>query len=108
MLSRWPFFYAIGTVAGGISGPFLFGALVNTGKESAVYVGYIIGAALMIAAGVIQAFMGVDAEQEQLEDIAEPITAVDEEATKTGAGKREPQPAYSWRYSSGSRARYRA
>jgi hypothetical protein len=29
----------------------------------------------MVLAGVVEIFLGVDAEQEQLEDIAEPITA---------------------------------
>jgi hypothetical protein len=40
-----------------------------------VFIGYIIGAALMIAAGLVEAFIGVDAEGQSLEDIAKPLTA---------------------------------
>ena len=47
------FFYAIGTGIGGIAGPWLFGALIDTGSRSSVFGGYLVGAALMIAAGLI-------------------------------------------------------
>ena len=60
------FFYAIGTAAGGISGPLLFGKLIDNASESkditGLAVGYFIGAALMVAGGVIEAFLGVKAE----------------------------------------------
>ncbi|MGH3356208.1 MAG: MFS transporter, partial [Nocardioidaceae bacterium] len=45
------FFYAIGTAVGGISGPLLFGKLIETGDPSMVNVGYLIGAGLMVLAG---------------------------------------------------------
>src|SRR5215212_9851083 len=46
-------FYALGTAAGGIAAPWLFGALIGTGERLAVFWGYGLGAALMlIAAGV--------------------------------------------------------
>jgi hypothetical protein len=45
------FFYAVGTGIGGVTGPALFGKLVETGKEVNVFYGYLLGAALMIAAG---------------------------------------------------------
>jgi MFS family permease len=48
------FFYAVGTGIGGVTGPALFGKLVETGKEVNVFYGYLIGAALMIAAGVAE------------------------------------------------------
>ena len=41
--------------------------------------GYLLGAALMIAAGVVEIFLGVEAAQKQLEDIAKPLTAEDAE-----------------------------
>jgi len=69
------FFYAVGTAVGGITGPILFGKLVETGKESQVFIGYIIGAALMILAGIVQAVLGIEAAQKDLEDIAEPLSA---------------------------------
>ena len=49
------FFYAVGTAVGGITGPLLFGKLIETGKETNVFWGYVLGASLMIVAGIIQA-----------------------------------------------------
>jgi MFS family permease len=69
------FFYAIGTAAGGISGPLVFGNLIETARASDVFIGYLIGSALMIAAGLVEAFIGIDAEGKSLEDIAKPLTA---------------------------------
>jgi MFS family permease len=75
------FFYAIGTAAGGISGPLFFGWLIDNATESGdiskIAIGYFIGAALMIAGGVVEAFLGVKAEGQSLESIATPLTAED-------------------------------
>ena len=49
------FFYAVGTGVGGVVGPWLFGALIDTGSRTSVFAGYLIGAFLMIAAAVVQA-----------------------------------------------------
>jgi MFS family permease len=70
------FFYAIGTAAGGISGPVVFGNLIESAQPADVFIGYLIGAALMIAAGLIEVFIGVDAERRSLEDLARPLTEV--------------------------------
>jgi MFS family permease len=76
------FFYAIGTAAGGISGPLLFGALIDSASQSGditrIANGYFIGAALMIAGGIVEVVMGVKAERQSLESIAQPLTAEDE------------------------------
>jgi MFS family permease len=74
------FFYAVGTAIGGITGPLLFGKLIQAGGETNVMYGYLLGAALMIAAGVVEIFLGVEAAQKQLEDVAKPLTAEDAEA----------------------------
>jgi len=72
------FFYAVGTAVGGISGPLLFGHLIdNANKISDLAIGYFIGAALMIAGGVVEIFLGVKAEGQSLENIAKPLTAED-------------------------------
>ena len=71
------FFYAIGTAAGGISGPLLFSALVGSGKVSDTVLAFSIGASLMILAGLVELFLGVKAERQSLEDIAQPLTAED-------------------------------
>jgi MFS family permease len=73
------FFYAVGTAIGGITGPLLFGRLIEAGGETNVMYGYLLGAALMIAAGVVEIVLGVEAAQKQLEDIAKPLTAEDAE-----------------------------
>jgi MFS family permease len=69
------FFFAIGTGLGGIIGPILFGKLIESDIH-AVVIGYYIGAGLMIAAGLVELFLGVDAERKSLEDIATPLSAV--------------------------------
>lgn len=75
------FFYAVGTALGGIAGPLLFGRLIDAASESGditgIAPGYFIGAALMVAAGVVAIFLGVRAEGQSLENIAKPLTAED-------------------------------
>ena len=71
------FFYAVGTGVGGIAGPILFGALIDTGSRMSVFVGYLLGATLMIAAAVVEWLWGVAAERKTLETIARPLTFVD-------------------------------
>ena len=77
------FFYAIGTAAGGISGPLLFSSLVSTGKVSDTVIAFATGASLMILAGLAEVFLGVKAERKGLEEIASPLTA--EDASTVGA-----------------------
>ena len=69
------FFYALGTAAGGIVAPWFFGTLVATGQRSAVFYGYLIAAALMLAAAGVEVLWGVKAERASLEDIAAPLSA---------------------------------
>ncbi|WP_329228235.1 MFS transporter [Streptomyces canus] len=69
------FFYALGTAAGGISGPLLFADLTSTGKVGDTVLAFQIGAGLMCAAGLVAAFLAVRAERRSLEDIAKPLTA---------------------------------
>ncbi|KFC66748.1 Major facilitator superfamily MFS_1 [Bosea sp. LC85] len=70
-------FYAIGTGAGGVAGPWLFGALIDTGSRASVFGGYLFGAALMLAAAVIAALYAVRAERRPLESVARPLNAAD-------------------------------
>ena len=78
------FFYAIGTAAGGISGPLLFGHLIDSASASGditgIAPGYFLGAGLMIGGGIVAAFLGVKAEGQSLESIAKPLTAEDAES----------------------------
>jgi MFS family permease len=91
------FFYAIGTAVGGISGPLLFGWLIDRASASEditkIAIGYFIGAALMIAGGIVAAFLGVKAEGESLENIAKPLTAEDAEGGSPGGPMAQPATA---------------
>jgi MFS family permease len=72
-------FYAVGTAAGGVGAPALFGALVETGSPESVFAAYAVGAVLMIGAGVVAAVYGVAAERQSLEALCEveaPVPAV--------------------------------
>ena len=83
------FFYAIGTATGGISGPLLFGWLIDRATASGdicqIAIGYYIGASLMIIGGIVEIFLGIRAEGQSLESIAKPLTAEDAESD-TGSG----------------------
>jgi MFS family permease len=68
------FFYAVGTAAGGISGPIVFSRLTTSGDVGDTTIAFCIGAALMCAAGLVAAFLAVRAERRSLEDIAAPLT----------------------------------
>ncbi|MFO1080038.1 MAG: MFS transporter [Reyranellaceae bacterium] len=67
-------FYAVGTLLGGVAGPWLFGRLIESGGPHAIVVGYLIGAALMLAAAVVAARLGVSAEGRSLEEVAPPLS----------------------------------
>lgn len=67
-------FYAFGTGLGGIIGPTLFGELIESQQRSNLFIGYLIGAGLMIIAAVVQAIWGVAAERQALESVARPLS----------------------------------
>ncbi len=71
-------FFAVGSGIGGAVGPWLFGALIDTGSRMSVFIGYLIGSSLMVAAGIIQWLWGVAAERRSLEEVARPLTFPDE------------------------------
>jgi MFS family permease len=69
-------FFAIAQSFGAF-GPWLYGELIGNGQDHfRLFIGYLIGAAVMIAGGLVAAFLAVDAEQRSLEDIASPLSAV--------------------------------
>ncbi|MEU8800553.1 MFS transporter [Spirillospora sp. NPDC048819] len=83
------FFYAIGTAAGGITGPLIFGRLIDTGDASLVAIGFFVGAGIMALGGLAELIFGVRAERASLENIAKPLTAEEAEeapAAEPGAG----------------------
>jgi MFS family permease len=70
-------FYALGTGIGGIAGPALFGVLIAGGTRTGIFWGYLLGGALMVGAGLTEAFLGVKAERRALEDVAPPLSRAD-------------------------------
>jgi MFS family permease len=78
------FFYATGTIVGGFGGPLLFGALIQSGDRGQIFIGYLVGAVVMIVGGIIQATMGVEAAGRDLEDIAPPLSVEGDELEEPG------------------------
>ena len=70
-------FYAFGTALGGVSGPAIFGRLIQSGSREAIFMGYLLGGALMVGAGLIQTWLGVECQCLGLEDVAPPLGQVD-------------------------------
>jgi hypothetical protein len=80
-------FYAVGTAAGGIAGPVIFGALIHSGDAGKVATGFFIGAAAMAIGGLAELRFGVRAEQQSLEDIARPLSAEDADGAAGDDGR---------------------
>ena len=80
----------------GISGPLLFGKLIDNASErkdiTRLAIGYFIGAALMVIGGIVEAFLGVKAEGQSLESHA-PLALEDAKSGGTDGGRREPAPS---------------
>jgi MFS family permease len=68
-------FYSAETAVGGIVAPWFFGLLIDTGARIALYVGYLIAAALMLCAAGVELRFGIAAEGMSLEHIAKPLSA---------------------------------
>lgn len=70
-------FYAIGTGIGGVAGPALFGALLDTGSRTSVFAGYLFGALLMVVAAAVAFRYAVAAERKSLESVARPLAVME-------------------------------
>lgn len=75
-------FFAIAQCFGAL-GPVIYGALISEDNPdpSALFVGYLAGAAAMIIGGVVAFALAVDAENKSLEDVATPLSMVMTEKT---------------------------
>ena len=80
------FFYAVATAIGGLTGPTLFGRLVDNLDQMTI--GFYVAAGLMIIAAITEFVLGVDAEGETLEDIATPLTAAEAPRDEVRRGER--------------------
>jgi MFS family permease len=68
-------FYAIGTLVGGVGAPLLFGWIIGTGSVTALFIGYLLAAVLMIFGAVVEALIGIPAERRSLEHVAAPLSS---------------------------------
>ncbi len=66
-------FYAMGTLLGGVGAPLLFGELISTGSKTHVAQGWAFGAALMLFAALMEAWIGVEAAGKSLESVSKPL-----------------------------------
>jgi MFS family permease len=68
-------FFAIAQCFGAL-GPVIYGSLIGDGSEPfTLFLGYLLGAGVMIVGGIVAAVLGVAAEGKSLEDIATPLSA---------------------------------
>jgi MFS family permease len=80
------FFYAVATAIGGLTGPTLFGRLVDNIDQMTI--GFYVAAGLMVIAAITEFILGIDAEGETLEDIATPLTAAEGRPDEVRRGER--------------------
>jgi MFS family permease len=71
-------FFAIGSIAGAL-GPAFYGALIGDGSSrTGLFVGYLIGAGIMLIGGLVEVFLGVNAAGKSLEAVTKPLTSTDQ------------------------------
>ncbi|GAA1901849.1 MFS transporter [Lapillicoccus jejuensis] len=79
------YFFAIGQGAGALA-PTIYGLLIGDGKDrTPLFWGYVLGSVIMVVGGVVAWFYGIDAEGKGLEDIADPLSKVDDDAATQAA-----------------------
>lgn len=77
------YFFVVAQCAGAIA-PVLYGALIGDGKDRMPLTwGYVAGAVIMIIGGVVALAIGIDAERKSLEDVADPLSKVTDDAEAT-------------------------
>jgi MFS family permease len=76
-------FFAIAQSFGAL-GPVIYGSLIGDGSQPfKLFLGYLLGAAVMIAGGLVAVVFGVAAEGRSLEDVAAPLAATGRGRTGT-------------------------
>ena len=76
--------YAVAQLVGAI-GPVLYGALIGTGSDpTRLFVGYLVGAGIMVAGGLVELVLGVRAERQPLETVMRPLSAVSAAVPRAG------------------------
>ena len=74
-------FFAIAQCFGAV-GPILYGSLIGSGaSRTGLTIGYLIGGGIMIIGGLVEVFLGINAEGKSLETVARPLTEVGSEGS---------------------------
>ncbi|HEX9338863.1 MAG TPA: MFS transporter [Pseudonocardiaceae bacterium] len=83
-------FFSIAQIVGALATVF-YGSLIDKNHPdfNKLFIGYMVGAVIMIIGGIIAVFFGVSAEGKSLEDVADPLGAV----RRTISGGPAPTPA---------------
>jgi MFS family permease len=77
-------FFAIAQIFGAI-GPAFYGALIGDGtSRTPLFIGYLIGAGIMMLGGVVEIVFGINAEGKSLEEITKPLTSTVSESEPLG------------------------
>ena len=85
-------FFAIAQIFGAF-GPLFYGWLIGDGSDrTGLYIGYLVGAGIMIFGGIVEIVLGINAEGKSLEDITKPLTSSDDGEDSEG-GSPLPAPA---------------
>ena len=66
---------------------FCIGQLIGTGNATNLFIAYLVGAGFMIFAAVVELLLGVRAEGQSLENVATPLTAIEEATGKSAAAQ---------------------
>jgi MFS family permease len=83
-------FFAIAQIFGAL-GPLFYGALIGDGSDrTGLYIGYLVGALIMIAGGLVEVAFGVNAEGKSLETVTKPLTSVTPEPAATATPAAQP------------------
>jgi MFS family permease len=85
-------FFAIGSVAGAL-GPAFYGALIGNGSSrTGLFIGYLVGAGIMVIGGLVEIFLGVNAAGKSLEQVTKPLTSVSDKAAPSATTAKTAAP----------------
>ena len=86
-------FFAIAQVFGAF-GPLFYGWLIGDGQSrTGLFIGYLVGAGIMIFGGIVEIVLGINAEGKSLEEITKPLTSGSDDAEAPEGGSPLPAPS---------------
>ncbi|HEV8462575.1 MAG TPA: MFS transporter [Gaiellaceae bacterium] len=71
-------FFAIAQIFGAF-GPVFYGWLIGDGASTTgLFIGYLVGAGIMMIGGIVEILFGIDAEGKSLEEVTKPLTSTEQ------------------------------